>query len=334
MRFLVYDNQRLVQYPQTDQWNGASQMPPPAPPNGRYATRTMPKMSSGFALGVLVENDVIDVTDLVGQGEQGPAGPLARLLEQGYDPALFVADRLIGRPHHSLAQVQLSAPLPRPGKVIGAPVNYLDHKAEMAVPQTIAEYGVFLKASSSVIGPGASIRLPYLDKRTDQEAELTVVIGRTARNVSVDEALDYVFGYTCGLDITVRSTEDRSTRKSFDTFTPLGPWIVTPDEVGDPHTLELRCWVNGELRQQANTRDLIFNVAELIAYTSSIMTLWPGNVLLTGTPAGVGPISDGDRLVVEIEKIGQLEVAVSAEGAVHYASRPGPRRQSVPSSGS
>jgi 2-keto-4-pentenoate hydratase/2-oxohepta-3-ene-1,7-dioic acid hydratase in catechol pathway len=168
--------------------------------------------------------------------------------------------------------------------------------------------------------------LPYLDKRTDQEAELTVVIGRTARHVPVAEALNYVFGYSCGLDITVRSTEDRSTRKSFDTFTPLGPWVATADEVGDPHNLELSCRVNGELRQHANTRDLIFNVAELVAYTSSVMTLWPGDVLLTGTPAGVGPIANGDRLVVEIEKVGQLEVSVTNEGASQYEARPGPRK--------
>jgi 2-keto-4-pentenoate hydratase/2-oxohepta-3-ene-1,7-dioic acid hydratase in catechol pathway len=128
------------------------------------------------------------------------------------------------------------------------------------------------------------------------------------------------------LDITVRSAEDRSTRKSFDTFTPLGPWVVTSDEVGDAGDLELRCWVNGELRQQANTKDLIFNIAELIAYSSSIMTLWPGDVILTGTPAGVGPIAHDDRLVIEIEKVGQLAVTVSASAAVLYTSRPGPRR--------
>jgi len=276
--------------------------------------------------GIVAENDMIDVTDLVGQSEGDPAGPLSRLIEQGYDPARFAPDQLAGRPRQALANVRLSAPLPRPGKVIGAPVNYLDHKAEMSVPQTIAEYGIFLKASSSVIGPGDAIRLPYLDKRTDQEAELTVVIGRTARNVPVANALGYVFGYTCGLDITVRSTEDRSTRKSFDTFTPLGPWIVTPDEVGDPQNLELNCWVNGELRQHVNTGDLIFNVAELIAYTSSVMTLWPGDVILTGTPAGVGPIANGDRLVVEIEKVGRLEVGVTNEGASLYEARPGPRK--------
>jgi len=277
-------------------------------------------------LGIVVGDEIVDVSDLVVPGQQGPGGPLLRLIEQGYDPAPQTAQRLRGRARQALKQARLRAPLPRPGKIIGAPVNYLDHKAEMSVPQTIAEYGVFLKAASSVSGPGEAIRLPYLDKRTDQEAELNVVIGRAARNVGVDEALNYVFGYTCGLDITVRSSEDRSTRKSFDTFTPLGPWVVTPDEIGDAGDLELRCWVNGELRQQTNTGDLIFNVAELIAYSSSIMTLWPGDVILTGTPAGVGPIAHGDRLVVEIEKVGQLAVTASAEGAVPYASRPGPRR--------
>lgn len=276
-------------------------------------------------LGVVAGNDVIDVTNLVGENEGDPSGPLSRLIQRGYDQARFAADRLAGRPRQALSEVHLAAPLPRPGKIIGAPVNYLDHKAEMAVSQTIAEYGIFLKASSSVIGPGDTIRLPYLDKRTDQEAELTVVIGRTTRNVPVTEALDYVFGYTCGLDITVRSTEDRSTRKSFDTFTPLGPWVVTADEVGDPQNLALSCRVNGELRQQASTGDLIFNVAELIAYTSSIMTLWPGDVILTGTPAGVGPIASGDRLLVEIEKVGRLEVGVTSAGACQYEARPGPR---------
>jgi 2-keto-4-pentenoate hydratase/2-oxohepta-3-ene-1,7-dioic acid hydratase in catechol pathway len=276
-------------------------------------------------LGIVDASVIIDVTDTVGPGKQGPGGPLTALLEQGYDSALFTRDRIAGLPQRELAQVTLTAPLPRPGKIVGAPVNYLDHKAEMAVTQTIAELGIFLKAPSSIVGPGNLVRLPYLDKRTDQEAELALIIGRTARNISASEALDYVFGYTCGLDITVRSTEDRSTRKSFDTFTPLGPYVVTADEVGDPHDLELRCWVNGELRQQGNTRDLIFNVADLIAYTSSVMTLWPGDVFLTGTPAGVGPIADGDQVVVEIEKLGKLTMTVTAEGAIPYDARPGPR---------
>ncbi|HZR41890.1 MAG TPA: fumarylacetoacetate hydrolase family protein [Ktedonobacteraceae bacterium] len=281
-------------------------------------------------LGIVDGDVVIDVTDVVGSGGQGPGGPLAALLEQGYDPAVFTPERLANLPRRALAQVRLKAPLPRPGKVIGAPVNYLEHKAEMSVTQTIADLGIFLKATSSVVGPGGPVRLPYLDKRTDQEAELAVVIGRTASNISASEALDYVFGYTCSLDITVRSTEDRSTRKSFDTFTPLGPWVITTDEIADPHKLEVLCWVNGLLRQQGNTRDLIFDVANLIAYTSSVMTLWPGDVILTGTPAGVGPIVDGNQVIVEIEKIGKLAVTVTAEGAIPYDARPGPRHNHSP----
>jgi 2-keto-4-pentenoate hydratase/2-oxohepta-3-ene-1,7-dioic acid hydratase in catechol pathway len=276
-------------------------------------------------LGVVNAGVVIDVTDLAGVAGQGPGGPLQALLERGYDPALLTQEKLAGQPRKALEQVSLMAPLPRPGKIIGAPVNYLDHKAEMTVTQTIAELGIFLKAASSVVGPGGLVRLPYLDKRTDQEGELAVVIGRAARNIAASEALDYVFGYTCALDMTVRSTEDRSTRKSFDTFTPLGPWVVTADEVGDPHNLALSCRVNDIVRQQGNTRDLIFDVANLIAYTSSVMTLWPGDVFLTGTPAGVGPVADGDQVVVEIEKIGRLAVTVTAEGAIPYDARPGPR---------
>jgi 2-keto-4-pentenoate hydratase/2-oxohepta-3-ene-1,7-dioic acid hydratase in catechol pathway len=190
-------------------------------------------------------------------------------------------------------------------------------------PNTIAEWGVFLKANSSVIGPGELVRLPYSDLRTDQEGELGVVIGRRARNVSREEALDYVFGYTCVLDITIRSTEDRSTRKSFDTFTPIGPFVVTKDEVGDPDDLELRCWVNDELRQHSRTSLMIYSVPRLIEYASSVMTLMPGDVIATGTPEGVGPLADGDRITVEVEKVGRLEVGVTADHALPYSSRLG-----------
>lgn len=212
-------------------------------------------------------------------------------------------------------------PLPPPSKVIGAPANYLDHVDEMPDSQTVVDWGLFLKAPSSIIGNGGTVRLPYTDKRTDQEGELGVVIGRTARNVSAQDALDYVFGYTCLLDITVRSTEDRSLRKSFDTFTPIGPHVVTADEV-DPSDLELRCWVNDELRQHTSTSKLIYDVPRLIAYASAAMTLHPGDVLATGTPAGVGPLADGDKVVVDISGVGRLEVGVSSDGAIPYEDRP------------
>jgi 2-keto-4-pentenoate hydratase/2-oxohepta-3-ene-1,7-dioic acid hydratase in catechol pathway len=272
----------------------------------------------GGRLGVVDGTDVIEVP---GPGLD-PRGPLHALIEAG-DGGLDVPDG----PRRPLAEVKLGAPLPRPGKIVGAPVNYVDHQHEMREPTTVAELGVFLKAQTSVLAPGGSILLPYTDKRTDQEAELGVVIGRAARNVSREQALEHVFGYTCALDITVRSGEDRSTRKSFDTFTPLGPWITTADGVGDPATLRLRGWVNGELRQDASTADMIFGVPELIAYASSVMTLLPGDVIVTGTPAGVGPLADGDHVVVEIDRVGRLEVEVSGAQAVPYATRPGDRTQ-------
>lgn len=210
-------------------------------------------------------------------------------------------------------------PLPPPSKIIGAPANYYEHVDEMPDSQTVQDWGLFLKAPSSVIGHGDTISLPYTDKRTDQEGELGVVIGRTAVDVSPDDALDYVFGYTCVLDITVRSTEDRSLRKSFDTFTPMGPHVVTHV---DPSDLELRCWVNDELRQHTSTARMIYSVPRLIAYASAAMTLHPGDVIATGTPAGVGPLADGDKVVLDISGVGRLEVGVSADGAIPYDERP------------
>ncbi|MGW5617137.1 fumarylacetoacetate hydrolase family protein [Streptomyces sp. NPDC003877] len=276
-------------------------------------------------LGLVDGDDLIDVTDQVGGADTaGPAGVLQRHIETVAEEGAVRFD-LTGRPRIPLAEAALQAPLPRPGKIIGAPVNYLDHKAEMEYTTSVADLGVFLKANSSVIGPGEDILLPYSDKRTDQEGELGVVVGHTASHVSADDALDYVFGYTCVLDITVRSGEDRSTRKSFDTFTPLGPWIVTADEIPDPDTLDLRCDVGGTTRQRTNTADLIFGVRELIAYTSSVMTLYPGDVIATGTPAGVGPLSHGDRVILDIAKIGRLQVGVDGSCALPYDQRPGHR---------
>ncbi|MFD6425253.1 fumarylacetoacetate hydrolase family protein [Streptomyces sp. NPDC060198] len=276
-------------------------------------------------LGVVDGDYLVDVTEqLVGTGTPGPAGALHRHIETTACEGAAPLD-LSGLTRVPLAEAVLEAPLPRPGKIIGAPVNYLDHKAEMEYTTSIADLGVFLKANSSVIGPGQDVLLPYTDKRTDQEGELGVVIGRTATHVDAADALDHVFGYTCVLDITVRSGEDRSTRKSFDTFTPIGPWIVTADEIPDPDCLNLRCDVSGGTRQRTNTADLIFGVRELIAYTSSVMTLHPGDVIATGTPAGVGPLSHGDTIVLDIERVGRLEVGVDGTLAVPYARRPGRR---------
>ena len=215
-----------------------------------------------------------------------------------------------------LRDVRLRVPVPDPSKIIAAPVNYRDHQSEMNVDSHVGALGFFLKAPSSLLDPGGTIQLPYHDRRFDQEGELALVIGRTARRVSEHDALSYVFGYTGLLDITMRGGEDRSTRKSFDTFTPMGPVLVTADEFGDPGDVRLRCWVAGDLRQQASTRDLIWDVARLVSYASSVATLYPGDVISTGTPAGVGPITAGDTIRLELSGLGlDLEARVAADGA-------------------
>ncbi len=220
-----------------------------------------------------------------------------------------------GLPPVDLSTAAWGAPVPQPGKIVAAPLNYRRHQAEMHSHSTIEQEGIFLKASSAVIGPGASIVLPHAGRRIDQEAELAVVIGSRARHVPTDQALDVVFGYTCLIDVTLRGHEERCGRKSFDTFAPVGPWVATADEVGDPGDLRLRCWVNEELRQDASTAGMIYDVRRLIAYVSSIMTLEPGDILSTGTPAGVGPLAPGDRVVVDIDRVGRLEVGVEAAWA-------------------
>ena len=211
--------------------------------------------------------------------------------------------------------MRLRAPVVFPSKVIAAPVNYRLHIEEMrplvkGELHAIERYGLFLKAPSSVVGPEATIELPFPDRRTDHEVELGVVIGRTARNVAMADAMRHVFGYTGVMDVTVRGDEDRSTRKSFDTFTPVGPMLVTADEIPDPHGLQLQLWVNGERRQNGNTRDMIWNVPKLVEYASHVMTLNPGDLLSTGTPDGVGPLTPGDQVTMEVAEIGRMSVKV------------------------
>ena len=252
----------------------------------------------GGRLGALDGDDVVELSI---SRPPDHRGPLHAVIASDSPPG-----SVANAPRRRLAEVGVEAPLPQPGKILGAPVNYIDHGNEMGEHHTVAQLGVFLKAPSSVLAPGGTIRLPYTDQRTDHEAELAVVIGRTARNLPPERALEHVFGYTCALDITVRSGEDRSTRKSFDTFTPLGTAVTTADEVGDPGRLRIRSWVNGALRQDASTKDMIYGVPELLAYASSVMTLWPGDVILTGTPDGVGPMAVGETVSVTIEGIGTL----------------------------
>jgi 2-keto-4-pentenoate hydratase/2-oxohepta-3-ene-1,7-dioic acid hydratase in catechol pathway len=219
-----------------------------------------------------------------------------------------------------VAKAKLLAPVANPGKIIAAPVNYTKHLEEALADKgihhgnlinEIHKAGMFLKATSAVVGPSQGVKLIHTDRRNDHEVELAIVIGKTAKNVSAAEALNYVAGFCIGLDMTIRGPEERSFRKSPDSYCVLGPWLVTPDEVGDPGNLEVSITVNGEPRQKANTNDLILGVGELIAWGSSFYSLHPGDVILTGTPQGVGPVKAGDTMAATIERIGSMQVKVS-----------------------
>jgi 2-keto-4-pentenoate hydratase/2-oxohepta-3-ene-1,7-dioic acid hydratase in catechol pathway len=229
-------------------------------------------------------------------------------------PALPVAERTF------------LSPVASPGKLVAAPVNYHAHLDEVRADKalhhnnpahtvTIHTAGLFLKATSSLVGPGEGVVIRRPDRRTDHEVELAVVIGTQGSHIPRADAMEYVAGYTIGLDITIRGTEDRSFRKSVDTHSVLGPWLVTADEIPNPGDLDLEIAVNGEQRQQSNTSRLILGVPELIELASSFYTLYPGDVIFTGTPEGVSPIEAGDEIVATIEKIGTMRIRVrAAEG--------------------
>lgn len=198
----------------------------------------------------------------------------------------------------------------RPSKIVCIGLNYIDHARElgMDIPD---EPIIFLKPPSSVIAHNEAIIYPEQSRRIDYEAELAVVIGERCKDLSKKEALNVVLGYTILNDVTARDLQMKDgqwTRaKSFDTFAPVGPWIVTRDEVLNPNALEIKLWVNGELRQSSNTKNFIFKVEELIEFISSIMTLEKGDIISTGTPAGVGELNRGDVVEIEIERIGRLK---------------------------
>ena len=206
----------------------------------------------------------------------------------------------------SLPEVRLLAPC-EPSKIVALGVNYRDHAAEFGHPIP-EEPLLFLKPSTAVIGPDEDIVYPEMSRRVDYEAELAVVIGKTARQVKEADFRDYVLGYTCFNDVTARDLQKKDgqfTRsKSFDTFSPMGPWIET--EIADPDNLRVEGYLNGERRQHSNTSNLVFPVATLISFISRVMTLLPGDVIATGTPSGIGPMRPGDVVEIRVEGIGAL----------------------------
>ena len=213
-----------------------------------------------------------------------------------------------------IESLSLLSPVANPSKIIGAPMNYRTGQDEAAVANALS-LGLFLKANGSLAGASEGVALRMRERQIDYEVELGVVIGKKASNVKREDALSYVGGYAVALDITPHGKEERSLRKSCETYTILGPWLVTADDIPEPGNLDLELDVNGERRQQGNTRQMIRDVPGLIEYASSFYTLHPGDIFLSGTPAGVGPLKPGDELVATIEKIGTMKVSVRAAGA-------------------
>ncbi len=246
------------------------------------------------------------------------------------DPLITHLDKL--RPHieeaadqgagTDAAEVRFLSPVQAPTKIIGVPVNYQKHIDEAIADDEITtervirhtmDQGLFLKANSALVGPGEGVRRRFADLRTDHEMELGIVIGRQAANVSEKDALDHVAGYAIALDMVVRGPEDRSLRKSVDSYAVLGPWLVTADEIADPDRLDLSLAIGGETRQDSNTANMIVNCRQIIAWASRWYTLWPGDIIMTGTPEGVGPVKPGDVMHCEIDGIGAMDVPVGGE---------------------
>lgn len=236
---------------------------------------------------------------------------IRRFLETVPDPGL------------PLDSVTLLAPLPRPPKILCAGLNYRDHAAEakMEIPQVPT---IFSKFHNTIIGPGATIFLPKNSKKPDYEAEFAFVIGTGGRHIPASEWRSHVFGYMCFNDVSARDFQLATSQwlmgKTFDGFAPTGPWITTADEIADPHALDIGLFLNGERMQASNTQEMIFKIPELIEFISSVLTLEPGDIVATGTPAGVGfskkpPrwLRPGDEVVVRIEGLGELRNPVAAE---------------------
>jgi 2-keto-4-pentenoate hydratase/2-oxohepta-3-ene-1,7-dioic acid hydratase in catechol pathway len=268
------------------------------------------------ALGIVADDEVIDLsaTDV-------PSEPAAALAEVGRDDLEKLA---VGAPRIPLAETRLLAPA-SPRKYLAIALNYADHIAEMGMEAP--EVPVFFnKQVTCVTGPGADVHMPKVSTLLDYEAELALVIGERCRHVPVERAHEVITGYTCANDLSVRDWQGRAQTmtigKSFDTHGPLGPWLVTPDEVGNPQDLRVRCFVNDELRQDASTAEMVFDCFQQVSHLSEAFTLEPGDVIATGTPAGVGlgrqPFREyllhvGDTVRVEIERVGELVNTVVEE---------------------
>jgi len=263
-----------------------------------------------YRLGALGGDAVVPLDGLVpGAGPRRPQDVIEHVVRHWAELAPQVEAALRSGPRLPLASVRLRAPVPRPLQLLCAVRNY--REGPDAPPP---ELNYFLKSPLSVIGPGDTVELPPDEAVTvfQYESELAVVIGREARDVDAADAMDVVFGYTCFIDVSARQPDSTFyKRKSHRTFGPMGPVLVTKDEIADPHDLRVRFWVNGDLRQEFSTRDMANRIDQLISYASRVSTLQPGDVIATGTHhKGLGPLRDGDEAAIEIDGIGRLAVHV------------------------
>ena len=266
--------------------------------------------------GVLLGEEIVDIS--------GQVDSIKSLIEGGPDALARLRNSLQGKTHRiPLARVELLAPLQNPPRIFCVGLAYRDHAIEthQEIPKVPT---IFLKLTSALNGPRSAVVLPKRTQQPDYEAEFAFVIGTGGKNISADAWEEHIFGYTIMNDVSARdvqmATSQWSLGKSFDTFAPLGPAIVTKDEVPDPHALDIKLTIGGEVLQHSNTRELIFRVPDLIAYLSAISSLEPGDIISTGTPAGVGLgrtphrwLRPGETIVTEVEGLGQLVNAVVAE---------------------
>ncbi|MCK9507907.1 MAG: fumarylacetoacetate hydrolase family protein, partial [Pigmentiphaga sp.] len=260
-------------------------------------------------VGVLVdEAHLVDISAVLGLDvEEWPPVSMSRVIAQFGELRERILEAIPRLSRLALADVTIRTPVPWPNKVIAYPVNYHDHGKEMQAGYRATHQGFFLKPPSSLSGADAPVLLPNVPTReVHHEAELAIVIGKQGRSISKENWQDYVFGYACLLDMVVRGREERVFRKAYDTFCPVGPWLVTADEVGDPTNLDMKLWVGDELRQHANTKDLVLDIPGMIEMASAVMTLYPGDIIATGTPAGVGQVKAGDTIRITIERVGEM----------------------------
>ena len=279
-------------------------------------------------IGVVRDDGVHDVSDIVNElpavrypypmGDQ-----LIANLDSLRGKMEELADGVAGVDPNS---VKFLSPVANPTKVIGTPSNYQAHRDEMKgganleatagrrYPDSVAEQGLFIKANSALIGPGEGVAVRFPDRRTDHEAELGLVFSKSGTDIPESDVWDYVAGYALALDMVVRGKEDRSFRKSVDTYAVLGPWLVTADEVPEPENLNFELSVNGESRQVANTGSMIMDLTTQISWGSTFYSFHAGDILMTGTCSGVGPVQAGDNIHMKMDVIGEMDVAVRGHG--------------------